>query len=127
MRLSSPRYPTAAESDDEIARGLQRVAQALGWNSPEGGPFGNLLSSRSRVLIKPNFVLHQNQGGWGLEPLVTHASLVRTVTKAALRAGASEVIVGDAPIQNCILDTLLSLTGLADWAEGLMRQEPRFK
>src|SRR5688572_30875567 len=38
---------------------------------------------------------------WGVEPLVTHGSLVRAATEAALQAGASQVIVGDAPVQGC--------------------------
>ena len=70
----------------------------------------------AKVLIKPNFVLHENQGPWGIEPLVTHASLIRAAIGSALRTGASEVLVGDAPVQGCDFAALLQVTGLGDWA-----------
>ena len=71
--------------------------------------------------------MHENQGAGGIEPLVTHPSLVRAATEAALRAGASQVMVGDAPVQGCDFDSLLSATGLDLWAASLMKSEPRFK
>jgi uncharacterized protein (DUF362 family) len=85
-----------------------------------------VIRAGARVLVKPNFVLHENQGPWGLEPLVTHPSLVRLVTEAALRAGAEEVLVGDAPVQGCDFPALLAATGLDQWAQDLSRTEPRF-
>jgi len=72
-------------------------------------------------------VLHENRAPHGIEPLVTHPSLIRAVVDAALKSGAGEVLVGDAPIQSCDLDYLLSATELDRWAEELMGREPRFK
>jgi len=57
----------------------------------------------SRVLIKPNLVLHQNEGTGGMDCLVTHASVIRAAVDAALQTDAAEVLVGDAPIQGCDL------------------------
>ena len=82
----------------------------------------------ARVLVKPNLVLHENEGPWGIEPLVTHLSLIRAVVEGALRAEPSEVLVGDAPLQGCDFDRLLSVTGLGEWADALDEElEPRFK
>jgi uncharacterized protein (DUF362 family) len=80
----------------------------------------------AKVLVKPNWVLHENQGPWGTEPLLTHASVVRAVVDGLLRADPSSVIVGDAPIQSCDFDRLLALTELATWSERLIATEPRF-
>ncbi len=126
VRLPSCSYPAAGESDEPVARALARLADGLGW-SDENGPFGATIPRGARVLIKPNLVLHQNEGAAGMDCLVTHASLIRSATEAALRSGAAEVLVGDAPIQGCDFDVLMKKTGLDAWALEIMAREPRFK
>jgi uncharacterized protein (DUF362 family) len=123
-----PSYaPTAEEgNDNSVDRALARLADTQGW-SDERGPFSRVIPSGARVLIKPNLVLHQNEGPGGVECLTTHASIIRAVTDAALRSEAAEVLVGDAPIQGCNFDELLSNTGLGAWARRLMIEEPRFR
>src|SRR5262249_58752130 len=44
-----------------------------------------------------------------------------------LRDGLSEVLIGDAPLQGCDFQRLLSVTGLGEWDDSLMRLEPSFK
>ena len=119
--LSSAQY-----DDTAVGSALDRIAASLGW-ADDRGPFGRIIPEDAKVLIKPNFVLHENQGPWGVEPLVTHGSLIRAATSAALRAGAAEVLIGDAPVQGCDFDALLRVTGLEVWARTLMRDDPRFK
>jgi len=80
----------------------------------------------ARVVVKPNLVLHENQGTGGIESLVTDPALISAVTEEALLSGASSVVVGDAPIQGCDFEALLERTGLAVWARELERREPRF-
>jgi uncharacterized protein (DUF362 family) len=111
---------------DETAAALRRLAGLLGW-AGGAGAFSNVIPRGARVLVKPNFVTHENQGPWGMEPLVTHQSLVRAAAEEALRSGAGEVAVGDAPIQGCDFGELLRRTGLGAWAEELRGREPRFK
>jgi uncharacterized protein (DUF362 family) len=103
------------------------VAKELRWSEAERGPFGRVIPPGARVLVKPNLVLHSNEGPWGIEPLVTHLSLIRAAVAGALLAEPSEVLVGDAPLQGCDFDRLLSVTGLGHWAESLVKHEPRFK
>jgi len=125
--LEAARYPQTPEAENPIAAALARVARELEWDDPERGAFGNIIEPGARVLIKPNLVLHENQGAGGFEPLVTHQSIVRAAVEAALRAGAGEVVVGDAPIQSCDFTKLLARTGLDEWSRELMAREPRFK
>lgn len=132
--LSDPRVAAAAlpaavyeDESDQVKKALAQVAQELGWANEEQGPFGKMIPRGARVLIKPNLVLHENQGPWGMDPVVTHASLIRAVVEGVLRAEPAEVLVGDAPLQGCDFDRLMSITGLGEWATGLMKAEPRFK
>src|ERR1044071_8249158 len=114
-RLSEQGYVDEAQ----MAEALARAAVSLDWFEDKRGPLAKVIHEGARVLIKPNFVMHENQGPGGIEPLVTHPSLLRAATVAALRAGASQVMVGDAPVQGCDFDSLLSATGLDLWAAGL--------
>lgn len=126
-RLPSSAYPAIdASTNNPISQALRRLADSLGWSS-EQSAFGQMIPNGARVLVKPNMVLHQNEGPDGMDCLVTHASLIRAATEEALRTGACEVLVGDAPIQGCDFAALVQKTGLDQWARELMAREPRFK
>jgi uncharacterized protein (DUF362 family) len=125
-RVAGRVVPKGEYDDRTVAEALEDVATRLDWADARG-PFGRIIPAGAKVLIKPNLVMHENQGPWGVEPLVTHASLIRAATDAALRAGAAEVVVGDAPLQACDLDALLEATGLHDWMHELRRADPRFR
>src|SRR5882724_12448592 len=114
-------------SDDQIAVATTHLCRELGWFSDENGLFGQVIEKGAHVVIKPNFVMHRNQGPWGIDPLITHPSVVRATVEAALQANPSEVIVGDAPLQSCDFDLLMETTGLARWSDNLMKRDARFK
>lgn len=113
--------------DESVRDAIERAANSLGWFEQERGCFATVVSPGARVLIKPNWVLDENQGPWGIEPLITHASLVRAAVEASLKAGAAHVVVGDAPLQGCNFESLIAKTGLEEWAGELANREPRFK
>lgn len=110
-----------------IGRALASLGRMLGWDDGERGPLGNVIKPGSRVVIKPNWVMHENSGPWGMAPLLTHQLLIQAVTEAVLETGACEVVVGDAPLQGCDFELLLRNTELDHWAEQLQSREPRFK
>lgn len=133
-KTPAPRYPSAdavtagaTSGTDDISRALARLARELGWGDAESGAFSRLIPRGARVLVKPNFVTHENQGAGGIEPLVTHASLVRAVVEALLQTEAAEVSVGDAPVQGCDFAALLGETKLGEWSDELMRRDSRFR
>jgi uncharacterized protein (DUF362 family) len=130
-RLPSCLYPLAepaktAPTENSVSQALRRLADTMEW-SDQRGPFGKVIPPGARVLIKPNLVLHQNEGSGGMDCLVTHASLIRAAVEAALQTDAAEVLVGDAPIQGCNFDTLVETTGLRTWAQAQTAIDPRFK
>jgi uncharacterized protein (DUF362 family) len=125
-RLPTSSYGPPGQNDSNIEHAIARLADSLGW-SDESGPFGRVIAPGARVLIKPNLVLHQNEGPGGMECLVTHASVIRAAVEAALQTQASEVLVGDAPIQGCDFEELTNKTGLAAWARERTASDPRFR
>jgi uncharacterized protein (DUF362 family) len=126
--VAAAAMPAAADPRNGAMRdALGALAAALGWADRSRGPFAGVIAPGATVLIKPNLVLHENEGPWGIEPLVTDAALIRAATEAALQAGASRVTVGDAPIQSCDFARLLDRNGLAEWGRAMAGQDPRFK
>lgn len=113
-------------SENEIAAAIGRICDELDWSGQVSESFGKIVPRQARVLIKPNFVLHENQGPWGLDAVVTHPAIVRTVAEKVLQSQPSEVIVGDAPVQGCDFDRLMQLTGLGDWAAEMASRDSRF-
>jgi uncharacterized protein (DUF362 family) len=73
----------------------------------------------SRVLIKPNLVMHENASGAGLECLITYPALIEGAARFALRAGAAEVVIADAPLQACDFGALARSCGFDTIAERL--------
>jgi uncharacterized protein (DUF362 family) len=122
VKTSAARY-----DHSEIASAIERAAALLGWAEEGRGPLADVVAPGSRVLVKPNWVLHENQCHGGIEPLITHASVISSVAEAALKAGASQVIVGDAPLQGCDFEKLQAVSGIGEWAKDFLKLEPRLK
>ena len=120
-------YAEESREDSAVARAVGRVAAELGWGAADKGPFGALIPPGARVLIKPNWVLHHNQGTGGMEPMITHHTVIKAVVQAVLQGEPAEVIVGDAPIQTCDFEKMLGEGDLVTWAKELSKADSRFK
>ncbi len=120
-----PEYPwdnneIAKESNDvydmvrECLRGLGM--DAAHFDKPVWNPLGNLIRHGNTVLIKPNWVSHQNKNPEvkdNLECLVTHPSIVRAVFDFVSIAldGTGKIIIADAPMQGTDLEALFDTAG----------------
>lgn len=95
-----------------ISETLRRLFWNAGWDreregQPDWNPLGGLVSPGDAVVVKPNWVMHENHSGQGMDCLVTHASVLRAVLDLVLQAKPGNVVVGDAPIQDCDLPKLM--------------------
>lgn len=90
-------YSDMAALRDAVAR----VAPAS-WSAPVGAGHlaGAGLHDKS-VLVKPNWVTHENLGGHGSACLVTHPEFILAVLHQVFAGGPAKVIIADAPIQMC--------------------------
>mgnify|MGYP003578717553 CR=1 FL=1 len=125
--VETPAGAYREEDGASLAHAVERLGSLLGWAREGKGPFGDLIPPGARVLIKPNWVLDHNQSTGGMDPMITHQSVVKAVVTAALQTDAAEVVVGDAPIQTCDFAALIRNGGLDEWAASLKKTEPRFQ
>ena len=66
------------------------------------------------ILIKPNWVKHQEDPDFPIEALVTTSTLIDAVIEACLQKypDAGEITVGDVPLQSCDWDLLVRQAGI---------------
>lgn len=79
----------------------------LGTTNVEA-PLMDLVEPGMTVLLKPNWVLHRNEGNAGMDCMVTHPEFILAALIELLKAKPARVILGDAPIQGCIWDKLVT-------------------
>lgn len=106
----------AMYSCNEVKLLVARLFEETGWdgahaNTPTWNPLGELFRPGDTVVLKPNWVYHENSSGHGIDCLVTHASVLGAVLDMVLRGNPGKVVVGDAPIQGCDLLKLMDATG----------------
>jgi uncharacterized protein (DUF362 family) len=99
---------------------LDRYGTAA-WN-----PLSALIPAGAKIVIKPNWVFHDNQSGAGLECLLTHSSVIEAVAKYVGLTHPAQVIIGDAPIQGCDFEQLRRLAGIDDLTNRLLQRGLQF-
>lgn len=97
----------------EVGRLFDEVLLGLALGSL-GNPLGEVIRRGDSVVLKPNWVMHHNVSGEGIDCLVTHAAIVGAALERVLKASPGKVIIGDAPVQGCDLDGLLSTAGYSN-------------
>ena len=81
------------------------VAGGLGRRDP-ARPLADIIRPGMSVLLKPNWVLHENCSGRTMDCMVTHPAFLLVVLREVVAAGAGRVIIADAPIQMANFDLL---------------------
>jgi uncharacterized protein (DUF362 family) len=82
------------------------------YGTPDWNPLGEIIHKGQKVLLKPNWVMHENHSGKGLDCLLTHGSLIEAVLRYVVKAKPGSIIVGDAPIQGCDFNALIDGCGM---------------
>ncbi len=86
-----------------MVRGVLRDLglDAIRFGTSQWNPLGDLVKPGGRIVVKPNWVLHANQGEGGMDCMITHPSILRAVLEYVFLAKPARVVLGDAPIQGC--------------------------
>lgn len=100
---------------DMVRSGLYLYGlDAENYGTCEWNPLGTYIKPGDKVFIKPNLVSEKNHNSFGgVECIYTNPSLVAAVidyTVIALQ-GRGEIVVGDAPVQECDFETLVDISG----------------
>ncbi|MFP8871292.1 MAG: hypothetical protein VCB43_07630, partial [Myxococcota bacterium] len=127
-----------ASPDNHVYSAVREALHALGLDEARFGqadwnPLGQFVDAGSKVVLKPNFIRHWNplEGGdenASLESVVTHGAVLRAMADYAfLAAGQSgDVIVAEAPQQDCDFEKIRIYAGLDELAAHAERVGHKF-
>lgn len=79
---------------------------ATRYGTPQWNPLGDFIRPGARVVLKPNWVLHYNQSGQGMDCLITHPGIIEAVALYAAIARPASIVIGDAPVQGCDFEAI---------------------
>jgi uncharacterized protein (DUF362 family) len=103
-------HPENCYDDSVLVRRLIRDAMrecGLGQANSEI-PLAKIIAPGQWVLLKPNWVYHKNQAPYGNASLVTHPEFVVQTLQEVIAARPRKITLGDAPIQGCDWDSLIT-------------------
>lgn len=98
--------PTSRFCEVFRLKDLSVLVDSILGNMPEGG-FG-------KILIKPNWVKHQENEHFPISALVTSSQVIDAAIRACIEkySSVTEIIVGDVPLQSCDWDALKKQSGI---------------
>jgi hypothetical protein len=91
---------------------LEQMRAALGSLSPR------------RIVLKPNWVLHETDPAFPISALVTDARVIEAAVEACLELfpGAESILVGDCPLQSADWPLMCEQSGLPPIMQRLIRR-----
>ena len=113
-----PEFPKLGRGRPNPIFALVRGAlEELGLDADKRGtaewnPLGDLVKPGGKIVVKPNWVLHRNEGAGGMDCMVTHPAVLRAVLEYVFLAKPGKVTLGDAPLQGCDFEKLNEHGGL---------------
>jgi uncharacterized protein (DUF362 family) len=106
----SKTYNVAAYFNPDEIRHLVRdalLAGGLGQKCRDV-PLADIIPAGGMVLLKPNWVIHENLGGFEGDCLVTHPEVIKAILDEVILAKPRKVVIADAPIQDCHFDKVVT-------------------
>lgn len=125
--VAYPEYPfkdTVAKNTNMVYERVRECFSMLEMDkehhdTEEWNPLRSIIVPGNKVLIKPNFVTDINGSGDSYECLYTHPSVIAAVVDYVILALTNtegqiegEIVIGDAPMQDCNFDNLVKTCGL---------------
>jgi len=83
---------------------------------PYWNPLRDIVEDK-KVVLKPNWVMHQNASGYDLGCLITHTSILAAILQYVAKARPRSIVVGDAPLQGCDFESLQVNSGTIEMIE----------
>lgn len=110
------------KSDEEIYDSVRKLFIEMELDKENIGqknwnPLGKFIKEGNNVIIKPNLVTHDNKSMTGTtDSLITNFSIIRPIIDYCLIAlkNTGSIIVGDAPVQECIFEKVIKINGLKE-------------
>jgi uncharacterized protein (DUF362 family) len=93
---------------------MQAALDQGNQGSPDWNPLSDIIKESQNVVVKPNWVHHENGSGSGLESLVTHTSVLEAILHYVAKTRPKRIVLGDAPIQSCDFKALMTTAAVPE-------------
>jgi uncharacterized protein (DUF362 family) len=108
----------AYDDEPQVAALVRRALLAAGLGRRDrDAPLRDIIARGATVLLKPNWVLDHNQANEGMECMITHPALICAALREVAPAEPGRIIIGDAPIQLCQFERVVTDVERARFAE----------
>jgi len=114
-----PEYPFKdySESTNCVYKAIRNHFRNLGLDAKNFGyanwnPLGEFCLIGNRIVIKPNWVMHEHPLNKNIWSVITHPSIIRVVLDYIFIAtkGDCKVTIGDAPLQSADFDKIIEVS-----------------
>ncbi len=114
------------KSDAEIYDNVRKLFMSMNLDKNNIGtkdwnPFRDFIKKNDKVIIKPNLVYHFNTlANEETDSLITNFAIIRPIIDYTIKAlkSTGEIIVGDAPVQECDFSKVININGLEEAIKG---------
>ncbi len=107
IECTEPSYPKYPYNEGKIKQTIEQSLKNLGLTK-EKGYFKDLIRTGSNVVLKPNFVFHENHSGGKIDSLITHSSIIKAVIDLLIETNPNiNITIIDVPLQSANWDELL--------------------
>lgn len=107
------------DAKNEVYGAVRNTLALLGldrerFGTPEWNPLGVYIRRGDKVVLKPNFVLHEFGAQEGANCLTTHGSVLRAVLDYVYLAAGPDgrIVIADAPLQGADFERVVCSAGL---------------
>jgi uncharacterized protein (DUF362 family) len=108
-RASASAIPGIYASHDGLRALIREAITNAGFGRENSSaPLADIIEPGTVVLLKPNWVLHENRSGATMDCMVTHPAFVLAALAEVLVARPGRVLIADAPIQGADFDRLVT-------------------
>lgn len=128
-----PEYPFKGSeisfSPNYVYKGIRDTFRVLGFDAsnygkPQWNPLGVVIKPGQSVVLKPNFVMHENRAGHSIESVITNGSVLRAIVDYVLIAleNSGEICIVDAPQYEADYEKILDITGTKQFVDELRKR-----
>jgi len=115
VESTKPAYSKFPYTNKRIHQTIAKALKSLGLGVNGKKFFKKVLFDNAKVVIKPNYVFHVNNGCNDFESLVTHSSIIKAIIDMIISSNRNiQITILDVPMQSANWDSIIKKSRIDD-------------